>query len=226
MASTGLLGAVLILALGGGGTTMTDALHWLGHDAFRIDGPPVIYIDPFRLTGRPPAAEIILITHGHHDHLSPVDVAKIRTATTVLVGPREVADQLAGTRVIAPGQSLDLGAVKVRAVPAYNPAKRFHPSSAGHVGYLVTVAGLTYYHAGDCDEIPEMADLAPDVAMLPVSGTYVMTAAEAARAARAIKPRVVVPMHYGSIIGSEADARQLARLLDGTGIQVVIKAKE
>jgi L-ascorbate metabolism protein UlaG (beta-lactamase superfamily) len=144
----------------------------------------------------------------------------------VVVGPQEVVEKLPGTRLIAAGQSLLLGSVTVRAIPAYNPAKRFHPRSAGYVGYLFVVGGVTYYHAGDTDQIPEMADLKPDVAMLPVSGTYVMTPVEASAAARAIQPKVVVPMHYGSIIGSEADAKQLAKLLEGSKIQVVIKAKE
>jgi L-ascorbate metabolism protein UlaG (beta-lactamase superfamily) len=205
---------------------MTDSLHWLGHDAFRIDGPPVVYIDPFQLSGPLPPADIILITHAHFDHMSAEDIARIRTPRTVLVGPREVADKIPGTTLIAAGQSLEVGGLAVRAVPAYNPAKRYHPSSAGYVGYVFALGGVTYYHAGDSDEIPEMANLKPDVALLPVSGTYVMTAPEAAAAARHMKPSVVVPMHYGSIIGSDADARELATLLEGSGIQVVIKAKE
>jgi L-ascorbate metabolism protein UlaG (beta-lactamase superfamily) len=205
---------------------MTSSLHWLGHDTFRIDGPPVIYIDPFQLTDKPPAADIILITHAHFDHMSVDDVAKIRKPGTVVVGPQEVVEKLPGTRLIAAGGSLVLDGVTVRAIPAYNPAKRYHPRSAGYVGYLFAVGGVTYYHAGDTDEIPEMADLKPDVAMLPVSGTYVMTAAEASAAARVIQPKAVVPMHYGSIIGSDADAIELAKLLEGSKIQVVIKAKE
>ncbi len=223
---TGTLVLGAALAAAGEDTKMLDSLHWLGHDTFRIDGPPVVYVDPFKLAGQPKAADVILITHAHYDHLSPDDIAMIRKAGTRIVGPREVAEKLPGTTVIAPGQELDLGGLKLRAVPAYNTNKRFHPHAAGYVGYVFTLAGVTYYHAGDTDQIPEMADLAPDVAMLPVSGTYVMTAAEAAAAARAIKPKLVVPMHYGSIIGSDADAKELTRLLAGSGIQVVVKARE
>jgi L-ascorbate metabolism protein UlaG (beta-lactamase superfamily) len=205
---------------------MVDALHWLGHDAFRIDGPPVVYLDPFQLSPSSPPADLILITHAHFDHLSLEDVARIRVGATVIVGPREVAEKLPGAMVVTPGQSLAVAGVKVRTVPAYNPAKRYHPRNAGYVGYLVTVNGVTYYHAGDTDEIPEMAGLEPDVAMLPVSGTYVMTAEEAAAAARAIRPKVVVPMHWGSIIGSDADAHALEKALEGSAIKVVIKARE
>ncbi len=206
---------------------MTDAVHWLGHDTFRIDGPPVVYVDPFEIRAGAPPADLILITHEHFDHCSPKDIAKIRTPRTQLVGPAAVQKALGGDiTVVAPGDRVTVAGVAVRAVPAYNVNKKFHPKSAGMVGYVFTVAGVTYYHAGDTDEIPEMAGLAPDVALLPVSGTYVMTAEEAARAARAIQPKVAIPMHYGSIVGGVADAKRFAELLAGSGIQVVIKERE
>ena len=127
---------------------------------------------------------------------------------------------------MAAGEERVFVGVSVRAVPAYNTNKKFHPRSAGMVGYLFTVAGTTYYHAGDTDVIPEMRDLDPDVALLPVSGTYVMTAEEAAQAARAVRPKVAIPMHYGAIVGSDDDARRFAALLAGSGIEVVVKRKE
>jgi L-ascorbate metabolism protein UlaG (beta-lactamase superfamily) len=107
--------------------------------------------------------------------------------------------------------------VYVSAVAAYNTSKRdpdgnaFHPRDAGWVGYEVTVLGERLYHSGDTDVIPEMdAVTGVDVALLPVSGTYVMTAEEAAEAARRIQPRVAVPMHWGEHLGSAADAETFA----------------
>ncbi len=224
------LAVVALFALGAAGAAAADltaGLHWFGQSAFRIDGPPVIYLDPFRLPDGLPQAGIILITHAHFDHCSPADVAKVRTATTVVVAPREAAAKLPPpVEVIVPGETKTVMGVTIRTVPAYNIGKPYHPQQAGNVGYLVTVGGVTYYHAGDTDLIPEMAGLRPDVALLPVGGTYTMDAAEAARAARAIEPKVAVPMHYGSLVGAEADGRRFAALLAGSGIEVVVKAKE
>ena len=206
---------------------MIDNLHWLGHDAFRIDGPPAVYIDPYQLGEGLPAADLILITHDHFDHLSLPDIAKICVKGTVFVAPKEVAAKMREpVRTIAPGEAISVKGVKVRAVPAYNTNKTFHPKGDGKVGFVITLGGVTYYHAGDTDNIPEMDGLAPDVALLPVSGTYVMTADEAADAAHAIRPKIAVPMHYGAIVGSDGDARRFAKLLEGSGIQVVIKHKE
>lgn len=205
---------------------MIDALHWLGHDTFRIDGPPVVYVDPYKLPHEVVPADLILITHDHFDHFSPEDLARIRGESTVVVGPPEVAEKLPGVQVLRAGESREAAGVRVAAVPAYNTNKKFHPRESGKVGFVFTVAGVSYYHAGDTDHIPEMDGMAPDVAMLPVSGTYVMTASEAVQAARRIRPKVAVPMHYGTIVGSDDDARTFARELAGSGIQVVIKQRE
>ncbi len=220
--------AVSILAAAASGAAdLTARLHWYGQSAFRIDGPPVVYLDPFKLPDGVPAADVILITHDHFDHCSPADVAKIRRATTVVIGPAEVAAKLPGpVETIKPGETRTVHGITVKAVPAYNTNKRFHPKADGKVGFVVTAGGVTYYHAGDTDAIPEMTGLAPDVALLPVGGTYTMNADEAAGAARAIRPRVAVPMHFGSVVGSDADGARFAELLKGSGIAAVVLKRE
>ena len=207
---------------------MIDSLHWLGHDAFRIDGPPVVYVDPYKLSpGAAVPADLILITHDHFDHLSPGG-----RGDEFAPNGRSSSDRRRWPRscraccVLRAGESLEVAGVKVTAMPAYNTNKKFHPRESGKVGFVFTVSGVTYYHAGDTDLIPEMDGLAPDVALLPVSGTYVMTALEAAQAARRIRPKVAVPMHYGTIVGSDDDALLFARELEGSGIEVVIKPRE
>jgi L-ascorbate metabolism protein UlaG (beta-lactamase superfamily) len=201
---------------------LLDSIDWLGHSGFRIRvGRSVVYIDPYRVPADSPPADLILITHGHYDHFSPQDVERLSTRSTWLVGPAAVAERVSGqVHSIAPGELLDdelVRGVHVAAVAAYNTSKRnaegkaFHPREAGWVGYELNLRGERLYHSGDTDVIPEMDSVTGvDVALLPVSGVYVMTPQEAAEAARRIQPRVAVPMHWGENIGTAADARAFA----------------
>jgi len=205
---------------------MIDHIHWLGHDAFKIAASKVIYLDPYQLTAGQQPADIILITHKHHDHSSPEDLGKVQQAGSVVIGPADSLAKITGdTRAITVGETLKIGEVEITAVPAYNIGKAFHPKDAGWVGYLINIDGVTIYHAGDTDYIPEMKQFHPDIALLPVGGTYTMTAEEAARAAQDLRPQVAIPMHYGAIVGTPADAERFRRLLQDT-VAVVIKTKE
>ncbi len=204
-----------------------DNIHWLGHASFRIqDGATIIYIDPWKISAGAPKADVVLITHGHYDHFSPEDLAKIEKPGTVFVAPADVAAKLTGRKVLVatPGESLHAGALAVTAVPAYNMNKQFHPRSNNWVGYVVTLStGQRIYHSGDTDAIPEMKALKVDVAMMPCGGTYTMTAAEMAEAANGFKPAILIPMHWGDIVGSKADAETVAKIFKG---KTVIKTVE
>lgn len=192
---------------------MIDDIHWLGHDSFRIDGAVTIYIDPWKLAAGSPPADLILITHEHSDHFSPDDIELIRTPQTEFVAIASVAAQLAGrVHTVKPGDRLAVRGVAIEALPAYNLHKKFHPREKGHVGYVLTVDGQRIYHAGDTDAIPEMQGLQPDIALIPVSGTYVMDAEEAVEAVKLLQPGLAIPMHYGAIVGSEADAQRFQQL--------------
>lgn len=200
---------------------LIDAVDWTGHSGFRIRARgATIYIDPYRVASGPPA-DLILITHGHYDHFSPQDVERLRHERTRLIAPAAVAERIEGNVTsIAPGEGVEpeeARGVYVEALAAYNTSKRdpdgnpFHPREAGWVGYDVNVRGERLYHAGDTDVVPEMDSVTGvDLALLPVSGTYVMTAAEAAEAARRIQPRMAVPMHWGADIGTDEDASAFA----------------
>ena len=203
---------------------MAKKISWLGHDGFRIDGVKTVYIDPFKISGGP-KADVILISHEHFDHCSPEDVAKIQQAGTVIITEKDSAKKLKGdVRVVKPGESVTLDEVKVEAVPSYNTDKDFHPKKNGWLGFVVELEGVRVYHAGDADFIPEMKDLKVDIALLPVSGTYVMTSEQAVKAALAIKPKLAIPMHYGAIVGEEADAVRFKKALEGK-VEVLILPK-
>ncbi len=204
---------------------MVKDIHWLGHDTFRIVGEKTIFTDPFRIKKRD-RADIVLITHEHYDHCSPEDVKKILEPDTVIVAPEDCAKKLSGNiRIVKVGDRIDAGGIDIEVVPSYNTNKQFHTKDRGWVGYIFTVRGQRIYLAGDTDYIPEMKTFRADIALLPVSGTYVMTADEAVKAALDIKPKIAIPMHYASIVGSEADARRFADGLKGK-IEVVVLPEE
>lgn len=204
---------------------LIQRLAWLGHDGYRIAGDPVIYFDPYEIKGGSPA-DLIFITHEHFDHCSPSDVAKIQKDDTVIIADVASAGKLKGeVKSMRPGDHLSLKGVEIEAVPAYNINKQFHPKNAGMLGFVVNIGGVRLYHAGDTDFIPEMNEITTDIALLPVSGTYVMTAEEAIQAALAINPKVAVPMHYGAIVGDESDAVHFRDQLAGK-VEVVILEKE
>jgi L-ascorbate metabolism protein UlaG (beta-lactamase superfamily) len=189
---------------------MLEGITWLGHSSFKISAPEgVVYIDPLRLKDGEPA-DLILITHEHHDHFSPDDLRKIGKADTTFVTTAAVAAQLQGdVKTVKAGDTVQVKGVAIEVVPAYNLGKPFHPQSAGGVGFILTASGRRIYHAGDTDAIPEMAEIQADVALLPVGGKYTMNASEAAQVANLIKPKMAVPIHWGAgAIGTRADAER------------------
>ncbi len=201
---------------------VSSNIKWLGHDSIRIDAEngAKIYFDPFQI-GTNPKADLIFITHDHFDHCSVEDVAKIQGENTIIVTEKNSAEKLSGdVRVVSPGDTLAINGINIEVVPSYNINKDFHPKSNNWLGFIVEIDGVRIYHAGDSDFIPEMKEIKTDIALLPVSGTYVMTAEEAIEAALAINPKLAIPMHYGSIVGDDSDAEKFKQGLKG---KIVVK---
>lgn len=204
-------------------------IDWLGHDSFRIQAAGLtIYVDPFQLQSGA-AADVVFITHDHFDHLHEDSLRVIGKPTTVCVAAdqADARKKLRGNvRWVKAGDALTEQGIQVKVVPAYNvrdDRQKFHPKNYGGVGYLLTVGGKTLYHLGDTDPIPEMSSLGGvDIAFVPVSGTYVCDANEGAECVKLIKPRIAVPMHYGAIVGSDADAEKFRQLASGlTKVEVM-----
>jgi len=203
----------------------------IAHDTFRIQGSKIIYTDPFKVT-KGDAADIVLISHEHFDHLSLEDLQKVTSPKTTVVASVSCKDGLKQvkakeTKFLEPGGKVSVDKVEIEAVPAYNvnkfrePGKPFHPKEDKKLGFIITMDGTRVYFAGDTDFIPEMKSIQCDIALLPVSGTYVMTAEEAAEAAKAIKPKIAVPMHYAAIVGSDADAQRFKSLVKNCQVEII-----
>ncbi|MFQ6082257.1 MAG: MBL fold metallo-hydrolase [Candidatus Aminicenantia bacterium] len=193
-----------------------SALTWYGHAAFKIKTDKVIYIDPWRLPKSAGKADLILITHSHFDHLSVEDIRQIKKEDTIIITTPDGTSKLMGdVREISPGQELEVSGIKIKAVPAYNVDKEFHPKRNEWVGYIIILEEGGIYHTGDTDFIPEMKELGPiDIALLPVGGKYTMNPEQAAQAANVIKPEIAIPMHYGAgVVGTEQDAQKFKQLL-------------
>ncbi len=194
---------------------------WLGHAGFEIlTKDKVIYIDPYVKTDE--KADIILITHGHYDHFSPERIREILKDSTVVILPESMkgkTDPDWNVIFTRPGKVINRGVV-IETVPAYNIGKPYHKKDSC-VGYVVDINGTRIYHSGDTDLIPEMKDIKCDIALLPVGGTYTMDAEEAAKAVELIQPKIAIPMHYGTIIGSVSDAQRFKSLVKNADVKIL-----
>ncbi|MHB9154156.1 MAG: MBL fold metallo-hydrolase [Endomicrobiales bacterium] len=199
-------------------------IAWLGHASFRIAAPQQVYLDPYAVKKGSPPADLILVTHGHEHHFSPPDITKILQPSTLILCNASVYESLGPlkcrARVVRPHDKTEAKGIPVESLPACTPGRPSRAEGSCGLGFLVRVADTAVYHAGDTGFFPEMQDIRCDIALLPVSGAGVMTAPEAAEAARALSPRLAIPMHYGSFSGTITEARVFCSLCQEKGIAV------
>lgn len=199
---------------------MLDNIEVLYHSSIRINKEKIIYIDPFKIDRNYNDADIVFITHDHYDHYSEEDIDKVINENTTIIIPDELLTKLLRKGInknaiitVEPNKNYMVQGIKFETISAYNTNKTFHPKENGWVGYIIIINGIRYYIAGDTDITEENKQVKCDVAFVPVGGTYTMDFKEAASLINEIKPKIAIPIHYGSIVGTEQDAIDFIRLL-------------
>lgn len=200
---------------------MLENIEVLCHANIRFNREKIIYVDPFKLEKNYNDADIILITHSHYDHFSEEDIMKLKTENTIICITEDLYDrtlELGFKReniiIVVPNNTYKVLEIEIKTIPAYNTNKNFHPKVNNWVGYIINLDNICYYIAGDTDITEENKKVKCDVAFIPIGGTYTMDSNEAAQLINIIKPKMVVPVHYGAIVGTKEDAINFEQNLD------------
>ena len=190
------------------------------HSSIRIDEDKVIYFDPYRIITEPHDADLVFITHAHYDHFSPEDIVKVQKEGTLFVMPQSMKGEEAKLAVspeqlvwLCPNENTIISGYEVQTIPSYNTNKPMHPRENGWLGYVVKIGEKTLYVAGDTDVTKEAKAVVCDIALLPIGATYTMNASEAAELTNFMKPSVVIPTHYGTLVGKPEDADEFQSLV-------------
>ena len=199
---------------------MLENIEVLYHSSIRINKEKTIYIDPFKIDRNYNDADIVFITHDHFDHYSEEDIDKVINENTTIIIPKELLTKILRKGInknavitVESNKEYMVQGIKFETIPAYNTNKTFHPKENDWVGYIITLDGIRYYIAGDTDVTEENRKVKCDVAFVPVGGTYTMDFKEAAQLINEIQPKIAVPIHYGSVVGTKQDATDFIKLL-------------
>lgn len=211
---------------------MLENMEVLCHSSIKINKEKIIYIDPFKINENFNDADIVFITHSHYDHYSKEDINKIKKDDTKIIAPKETIEKLLQEGYkqetiieVEPNKEYKVEGIKFETISAYNIDKQFHPKENEWVGYIIELQGIRYYIAGDTDINEEDKKVKCDVAFVPVGGTYTMNYKEAANFINEIKPKIAVPIHYGSVVGTKQDAINFIGLVE-SNIRCEILIKE
>lgn len=208
---------------------MLEDIEVLYHSCIRMNKEKMIYIDPYHIEKNYNDADMIFITHDHYDHYSEEDIDKVRKNNTIFIVPENLLNKLIKKGIndeniitLDPGDAENIDGIKVEAIHSYNIDKPFHPKENNWLGYIIEIDGVRYYIAGDTDITEENKKIKCDVAFVPVGGTYTMNFSEAAQLINIIKPKIAVPIHYGSVVGTKQDATDFVKLLYPTTKGIIL----
>ena len=208
---------------------MLEDIEVLYHSCIRMNKEKMIYIDPYHIGKNYNDADMIFITHDHYDHYSEEDIDKVRKNNTIFIVPENLLNKLIKKGIndeniitLDPGDAKNIDGIKVEAIHSYNIDKPFHPKENNWLGYVIEIDGVRYYIAGDTDITEENKNIKCDVAFVPVGGTYTMNFSEAAQLINIIKPKIAVPIHYGSVVGTKQDATDFIKLLYPTTKGIIL----
>lgn len=211
---------------------MLENVEVLYHSSIKIKDNKIIYIDPFKIDKDYNDADIVFITHDHFDHYSEEDIDKVINENTTIIIPEELLTKILRKGInknavitVESNKEYMVQGIKFETIPAYNTNKTFHPKENDWVGYIITLDGIRYYIAGDTDITEENRKVKCDVAFVSVGGTYTMNYSEAAELVNIIKPKIAVPIHYGSVVGTKQDATNFIKLLHSS-IKGIILMKQ
>lgn len=187
------------------------------HSSICVNGE--IWFDPFRVDSEL-NAKYIFVTHSHYDHFSVEDIKKILVEETTIICPKSMEKDIQGlfeNKIIfvEPEKSYNLDNLEFETFYSYNINKQFHPKENNWVGYNLKTNNEIIAIIGDSDNTPELNKIKTDILLVPIGGTYTMTIEEAARLANNIKPKKVIPTHYGEIVGEKDFGEKFEKLIDG-----------
>ena len=196
--------------------------------SIKITLDKILYFDPFQIKEEKHDADIIFITHSHYDHMDFESINKVKNADTIIVAPESIKSEIDGLGLkdyiyLNPNDEISVDNINIKTIPAYNISKPFHPRDNNWLGYIVTYNDITYYVAGDTDKTKESENVKCDIALVPIGGHFTMDTNEATELVKTINPQVVIPTHYGSIVGDKLDGNKLKDNLKDNSIEVIEK---
>ena len=206
----------------------TDYIKVNTQSSIRLELDKIIYFDPYKIDDKVNDADIIFITHNHYDHMDLYSINNVKNSNTIIVAPKSMEDVISKIEFkdyiyLNPNEEINIDDIDIKTIPAYNLTKPFHPRENNWLSYIIKVNNITYYVAGDTDKTEENSQVKCDIAFIPIGGKFTMGVAEATELIKIMNPSIVIPIHYGSIIGDKEDGKRLKDNLINTDIEVIEK---